>query len=30
MGWLTTIVMLAAGFWEGQFVRKRSAGACRS
>ena len=23
MGWLTTIVMLAAGFWEGRLVRKR-------
>ncbi|RWX74726.1 low temperature requirement protein A [Neorhizobium lilium] len=23
MGWLTTIVMLATGFWEGRLVRKR-------
>lgn len=23
MGWLTTIVMLAVGFWEGRLVRKR-------
>lgn len=23
MGWLTTIVMLAAGFWEGRLARKR-------
>jgi low temperature requirement protein LtrA len=23
MGWLTTIVMLAAGFWEGRLVRRR-------
>lgn len=25
MGWLTTIVMLAAGFWEGRLVRRREA-----
>ncbi|MBN8919427.1 MAG: low temperature requirement protein A [Rhizobiales bacterium] len=25
MGWLTTIVMLAAGFWEGRLVRRRRA-----
>ncbi|OBZ92048.1 membrane protein [Pararhizobium polonicum] len=23
MGWLTTVIMLAAGFWEGRRVRKR-------
>lgn len=23
MGWLTTIVMLATGFWEGRLVRIR-------
>lgn len=23
MGWLTTIIMLATGFWEGRLVRKR-------
>ncbi|MCZ7935263.1 low temperature requirement protein A [Agrobacterium leguminum] len=23
MGWLTTIIMLAAGFWEGRLVRRR-------
>lgn len=29
MGWLTTIVMLAAGFWEGRIHRARHAGANR-
>jgi len=24
MGWLTTIIMLLIGFWEGRLLRKRS------
>ncbi len=29
MGWLTTLVMLAVGFWEGRLVRIRREAASR-